>query len=209
MWSKPEIAGVVVCTTIDRTTLDDLRFTPLWTALDERCATVFVHPTTPCCTDGVTDFALALALDYLAETTLAVGRLVYSGLIGRYPHIRFIFSHLGGSVPFLYHRFDNYYRQFPECRERIDRPPSEIMRSLFFDTVTTHGPSLRCALDTFGPEQLMFGTDYPHVPGGLDIFVQTLRGARLGSEESDKVEWRNAAEALGLDVSSERNWSLT
>ena len=208
VWPRPEVAGVVLCTTIDRRTLDDPCFEPLWTALEERRATVFVHPTTPCCTDGLTDYALALALDYLAETTLAVGRIVYSGLALRFPSIRFIFSHLGGSVPFLFHRFDNYYRQFPECRARIDRPPSEIMRSLFFDTVTTHAPGLRCALDTFGPDQLMFGTDYPHVPGGLDIFIRTLRSAGLDVEASEKIEWRNAAQALGLDVTGEKSWSL-
>ncbi len=40
-------------------------------------------------------------------------------------------------------RYDNYYRQFPECRENIERPPSEIIGELYFDSVTMHGPALK------------------------------------------------------------------
>ena len=194
----PETAGIAVCTTIDRRTLDDPLFAPLWAELDRRETTVFVHPTTACCTDGTTDYALALGIDFLAETTLAVARLVYSGLLERHPGIRWIFSHVGGTVPFLIHRFDNYFRQFPECRANIDRPPSEILRAVYFDTVTTHAPALRCAVETFGPEQLVFGTDYPHVPGGLEVFVRTLEAAGLDDAGLDLVTHQTAADLLGM-----------
>lgn len=197
----PGVSGVAICTTVDRRTLDDPSFDPLWQALDARNATVFVHPTTACCTEGLREFALSLALDFLSETTLAIGRLVYSGLLLKYPNIRFIFCHLGGSVPFVYHRFDNYYRQFPDCRANIDRPPSEIMRSIFFDTVTTHVPALKCAYATFGGEQLLFGSDYPHVPGGLDVFVETLGATEMSHQDRSRIEWRNAAALLHLDPS--------
>lgn len=168
------MVGVMVCTTIDRRTLDDGLFGPLWEELDRRSAAVLVHPTTPCCTEGVRDFALSLALDFLAETTNAIGRLVYSGVFERYRRIRWIFSHLGGTTPFVVHRFDNYARQFPEARANITEPPSEYLRRLSFDTVSTHAEAMRCAFATFDPGQFVFGTDYPHVPGGLQIFVDTL-----------------------------------
>lgn len=206
-FADPETAGVALCTTIDRRTLDDSAFEPLWAELGRREATVFVHPTTACCTAGITDYALALGIDFLAETTLAVARLVYSGLFERHPGIRWIFAHLGGSVPFLLHRFDNYFRQFPECREKIDRPPSEILRSVYFDTVTTHPPALRCALETFGAGQLVFGTDYPHVPGGLDVFVRTLEAGGLGGGDLELVANRTAAQLLGVPVPSEGSHS--
>lgn len=200
------VVGLVVCTTIDRRTLDDPLFTPLWADLDEAGAVVFVHPTTGCCTEGVREFAMSLALDFLAETTNAIGRLVYSGTFERFPGIKWIFSHLGGTTPFLMHRFDNYFGQFPECRANIDRPPSEILRSVHFDTVTTNIPALRCALDTFAPDQLLFGTDYPHVPGGLQVFVDTLDRAAgdagLDGGARSLVESGNATRLLGLDRSA-------
>ena len=192
------MVGVMVCTTIDRRTLDDGLFGPLWEELDRRSAAVFVHPTTPCCTEGVRDFALSLALDFLAETTNAIGRLVYSGVFERYRRIRWIFSHLGGTTPFVVHRFDNYARQFPEARANITEPPSEYLRRLSFDTVSTHAEAMRCAFATFDPGQFVFGTDYPHVPGGLQIFVDTLRAAGLSPSDQARVAHQIAAALLDI-----------
>jgi predicted TIM-barrel fold metal-dependent hydrolase len=192
------VVGVILCTTIDRRPLDDPVFAPLLEELSRREAVVFVHPTTGCCTEGVREYALALALDFLAETTNCLGRLVYSGTIDRYPGIRWIFTHLGGTTPFVIHRFDNYATQFPECGSKIERKPSEILRAVTFDTVTTHVPALKCALSTFGPERFVFGTDYPHVPGGLQAFVQTLDAAGLNDSERAAIGRETARSLLRL-----------
>jgi len=195
---RPRVVGVMLCTTVDRRTLDDAHFAPLWEELSRRRAVVFVHPTTGCSTEGLREFALSLALDFLAETTNAIGRLTYSGTFERYPDIRWIFSHLGGTVPFVHHRFDNYAGQFPECRRHTTRRPSEQLRDLFFDTVSTHPAAMRCAFETFDISQFLFGTDYPHVPGGLRAFVETLEAAGLPAEDLARVSRHNAAELLGI-----------
>ena len=195
---RPGVVGVMLCTTVDRRTLDDAHLAPLWEELSRRRAVVFVHPTTACCTEGLRDFALSLALDFLAETTNAIGRLIYSGTFERHPGIRWVFSHLGGTVPFVYHRFDNYARQFPEVRRHITRKPSEQLRELFFDTATTHAAAMRCAFETFAVSQFVFGTDYPHVPGGMRVFVDTLEAAGLPTEDLARVGRRNAAALLGI-----------
>jgi aminocarboxymuconate-semialdehyde decarboxylase len=192
------VVGVILCTTIDRRPLDDPAFAPLFEELSRREAVVFVHPTTGCCTEGVREYALALALDFLAETTNCLGRLVYSGTLERYPGIRWIFTHLGGSTPFVIHRFDNYATQFPECGSKIERKPSEILRGVTFDTVSTHAPALQCALSTFGPERFVFGTDYPHVPGGLQAFVDTLDAVSLTDEQRAAIGRGTAAALLRL-----------
>jgi aminocarboxymuconate-semialdehyde decarboxylase len=193
----PGIVGVVVCSTIDKHTLDEERFAPLWEELSRRETTVFVHPTVACCTDGLREYALSLALDFLSETTNAIGRLVYSGTVSRYPGIRWIFTHLGGTAPFLYLRYDNYYKQFPECREHIDRPPSEIMKALYYDTCTMHIPALRCAIDSVGVDRLVFGSDYPHVPGGIQRFVDILNAVGLTNDELERIGSTTAAGLIG------------
>ncbi len=193
-----EVVGVILCTTIDRATLDDSRFEPLLAELSRRKCVVFVHASTPCCTDGVREYAMALALDYMAEVTNAIGRLVYSGTFTRHPGIRWVFSHVGGTAPYIIHRFDNYHQQFPECRAKEPRLPSEVLKSVFFDTVTTHAPALRCALDTFSAAQFVFGTDYPHVPGGMSRFVETLESAVASDSELQRIGWQNGAELINL-----------
>jgi aminocarboxymuconate-semialdehyde decarboxylase len=170
----------------------------LWEELSRRRTVVFVHPTTGCCTEGTREFALSLALGFLAETTIAIGRLVYSGTFERHAGIRWIFSHLGGTTPFLVHRFDNYAVQFPEARQHITKRPSEYLSELTFDTVSTHPEALRCAFATFGPQRFVFGTDYPHVPGDLRVFVEVLRASGLDPEQAALVGHRNARTLLGV-----------
>jgi predicted TIM-barrel fold metal-dependent hydrolase len=195
----PHVAGVVVCSNIDRINLDDERFSPLWEELSRRGTTVFCHPTVACCTEGLREYAMSLAMGFMADTMFAVGRLAYAGTFERFQGIRWIFTHLGGTIPFVLPRYDNYYRQFPECREHIDRPPSEIMRELYYDTVTMHAPALKCALETLGPEQLVFGSDYPHVPGGIDRFVTVLNSVGLSEEEMEMIGRRTAMELIGVE----------
>jgi predicted TIM-barrel fold metal-dependent hydrolase len=194
----PRVAGVFACTSIDGMPLDDDRLRPLWHVLSEREAPILVHPTVAPCPQGTEDFALSLALGFMGETTNCVGRLAYSGTFERHPGIRWVFTHLGGSIPFVYHRFDNYYHQFPQCREHVGRPPSEFLRRLHFDTVTTHLPALKCTLATFDASQLLFGTDYPHVPGGLEPFTDVIRRAELPVREHEGVMGGNAHRVFNL-----------
>jgi predicted TIM-barrel fold metal-dependent hydrolase len=196
--SRPDVVGVALCTNIDGRPLDDESFAPLWEELSRRQTTVFVHGTVPCSTDCIRDYALALAMGFMTDPLIAIGRLVYSGTIDRYPDINWIFTHLGGTLPFVVPRYDNYYRQFPECREKIERPPSEIIGGLYFDSVTMHPPALRCALETFGADQIVFGSDYPHVPGGIDRFVDVLNSVGMSEEELSTVGRRTAARLVGM-----------
>lgn len=203
MEGQDQVVGVFLCSTVDGRTLDDIHFAPLYEALAASQTMVLVHPGVACCTEGLRDYALALSLDYMAENTNAIARLTYSGTFERHQGIKWVFSHLGGTTPFLMHRFDNYFNQFPECREHIDRPPSEILRQIYFDTVTTHAPALRCALETLSPAQLVFGTDYPHVPGGLKVFVDVVTEAIHDMATRQLVGSGTARGLMGLAVPSE------
>jgi predicted TIM-barrel fold metal-dependent hydrolase len=198
----PNVVGIVVCTNIDGHTLDEEMFSPLWEELARRGTTVFVHGTVPCCTDGLREYAMALAMGFMADPLFAVGRLVYSGTVDRYPGINWVFTHLGGAVPFVLPRYDNYFKQFPECRDKIDRPPSEIARELYFDTCSMHPPALRCAVDTLGSDRLVFGSDYPHVPGGIDRFVTVLNSVGLAEAELDAIGRETAAGLIGMPVTT-------
>jgi aminocarboxymuconate-semialdehyde decarboxylase len=195
----PNVVGVTLCSNIDGHPLDEDLFVPIWEELSRQGTTVFVHSTVPGCADGLRDYAMALAMGFMADPLIAIGRLIYSGTIDRFNGINWVFSHLGGALPFVLPRYDNYYAQFPECSEKIDRPPSEVVRDLYFDTVTMHGPALQCTLDTLDLAQLVFGTDYPHVPGGIDRFVTVLRSVGLTEDDLQLVGRQTAARLIGLD----------
>ena len=180
------MSGVMILTNVDGVPLDDPRFEPFWQAADDRGLLVYVHPTVPDAAH-LDDYALAIGVGFFADTNLAVARLAFSGVFERYPRIRWVFSHLGGTLPFMLPRLDNYYRQFPECREKAPRPPTEYIRELTFDTASTHRPAIRCAVDTLGLDRLVFGSDYPHVPGGVSPFIEALEETQATGPERDEL----------------------
>ena len=186
--------GVMLLTNIDGVPLDDARFEPFWEAANDRDLLIYVHPTVPDA-DHLSDYALAIGVGFLGDTNLVLARLAYSGVFERHPRIRWIFSHLGGTIPFMLPRLDNYYRQFPECRERAPRLPSEYIKGLLFDTATSHRPAVRCAVDTLGLGRLVFGSDYPHVPGGVEPFLHALDATGASAEEMVELT-RGRASAL-------------
>ncbi len=181
-----KLDGIMILTNIDGVPLDDLRFERFWEEAHERSLLVYVHPTVPEA-QHMSDYALAIGVGFLGDTNLAIARLTYSGIFERYPRIRWIFSHLGGTLPFMLPRLDNYHRQFPECREKAPRLPSEYIRGLVFDTASSHRPAIRCAVDTLGVDRLVFGSDYPHVPGGVDPFLSALDATGATGLDLEKI----------------------
>jgi len=69
------------------------------------------------------------------DTTLAVARMCFDGMFREFPDIRWIVAHLGGAVPYLMERMDNGWRDFSECRAKIDELPSAYLKRLYYDTV--------------------------------------------------------------------------
>lgn len=193
------MSGIMILTNIDGVPLDDPRFEPFWEAANQRGLLTYVHPTVPDA-EHLEDFALAIGVGFLADTNLALARLSYSGVFERYPRIRWVFSHLGGTLPFMLPRLDNYYRQFPECREKAPRPPTEYIRSLSFDTASSHRPAIRCAVDTLGLDRLVFGSDYPHVPGGVGPYIEALDEVATSDAEREHLFSGRARRLLAGDT---------
>jgi aminocarboxymuconate-semialdehyde decarboxylase len=165
--------GTMILSNIDGMPLDDERLEPFWEAANDLNLLVYVHPTVPDAPHHHT-YALAIAVGFMAETTLAIARLAYGGVFDRHPNIKWLFSHLGGTLPFVLPRLDSYWRQFEDCREHCPRPPSDYVGDLWFDTASKHGPAIQCAVDTLGWDRLVFGSDYPHIPGGTKPYLEAL-----------------------------------
>jgi aminocarboxymuconate-semialdehyde decarboxylase len=182
--------GAMILTNVNGVPLDGARYEPFWEAANDLELLVHVHPTVPDAAHHDT-YALAIAVGFFSETTLTIARLAYGGVFERYPRIRWVFSHLGGTLPFLLPRLDSYWRQFEDCREQCPKPPTEYAAGLMFDTASKHVPAIQCAVDTFGWNRLVFGSDYPHVPGGTQPYLDALDSFDLTpAERTELVETR-------------------
>jgi aminocarboxymuconate-semialdehyde decarboxylase len=115
------------------------------------------------------------------EDTIAAAQLIVAGIPSRYPALKIIVSHLGGGLPMLLQRMDN---QVGWAAPDMPEPPSVAARHLWYDTVG-HGylPALRCAVEAFGADRLVLGTDFPYETG--DTFRRAVNYVRdLDSDSS-------------------------
>jgi len=132
------------------------------------------------------------------DTTLTAAKLVFSGIVERYPRIEWILGHLGGAIPYLVERFDRGFYAFKECREHISKPPSEYLKEFYYDTVNFDTKALRLAIEFAGADHLVAGSDHPHQIGSLTKMKSSIEELDISDEEKAAIFGGNAAILLGL-----------
>lgn len=198
------VDGVAISTSIDGKWLGDPYFEPLWEELNRRKAVVYTHPYTPACCCGLVPEIPEYIIEYATDTTRTIGSLIWSGTTERFPDIKFIFSHGGGTMPFLIERFlaGTSAEIIPGIVTKGKSPPFvppqpsrgilHELRRMYYDTAQCSNPiALRALRDTVLPSQILFGSDYWYRTS-----VETIRGldsAQIFSEpELEMVKNGNA-----------------
>lgn len=157
--------GVTLMTSIlDRPPTDPV-FDPVWGALDARAAVVFFHPAGVAAGSAhIRDSSLTWNLGATVEDTVCATQLLFAGIPMRYPNVRIIIAHLGGALPMVLSRLDD--QPDPAFELDVLEPPSEMAKRLWYDTIS-HGnrAALKCAVDAFGADRLVLGTDVPFIGG--------------------------------------------
>jgi aminocarboxymuconate-semialdehyde decarboxylase len=190
--------GVLLFSHVNDRHLDDPAYLPLFELLEELGAPIFIHPTSPRALEGIEEYRLTAILGFLFDTTVAVSRLIFAGVLERHPKLTFVLGHLGGTVPYLVERMDRGFEAYRECREHISKPPSEYVRRMYIDTVNFQPHALRMGLEFMGPDRLVLGTDYPHEVGNVGRALEAVRGLGLDEGDESKILGGTAARLLGL-----------
>lgn len=165
------VRGVLVDSNIGGVSLADDRFDVVWAALQRADLPVLVHPY-----QGDVVGKERLGSHYLfnlignpVDSTIAIGDVVFGGLLDRYPGLRWGFVHGGGVAPYLLGRWDHGWHMREVTRERIPGAlPSELLRRCWFDTLTHSAPALEFLGRTVGWDRVVLGTDYPFDMGVTD-----------------------------------------
>jgi aminocarboxymuconate-semialdehyde decarboxylase len=190
--------GAMVFSNVNHVALADPRFEKLWKKANELNAVIYIHPTDPLGVDAMLDYWLMPLVGFLMDTTLAASKLVFSGVVERHPDIRWVLTHMGGAIPYLAERLDRGYRAFADCRANIARPPSEYLRTFYYDTVNFNPSAVRLALDFAGPDRILAGSDYPHQIGSIPLMISTLDQFDAPANVKEKIRHENAARLLRL-----------
>jgi len=198
--------------------LDEPEFESLFErAIVHHDVPIWMHPARGA---GMTDYASEKKSKYEIwwtfgwpyETSAAMARMVFSGFFDRWPQMRVITHHMGAMIPFFDGRIGPGLDQLG-CRtsdedyesllRSMAKRPIDYFRMFYADTALAGGQSgLRCGLDFFGSEQVVFATDCPFDPEGGPMFIRTIPeaidGLNLSQSEQEGIYFRNALRLLKM-----------
>jgi len=154
--------GVGMYTNYGDKWLGDQFLNPVWEELNRRKALVYTHPALAnCCRNLVKGIPPAM-IEYGTDTTRTIAEMVFSGTAARYPNVKVIFSHAGGTMPFLIERFD-FQAKAQDYREQLPHGVRHELRKFYYDTAQAFSPPAMWGLRKIVPmSQIVFGTDFPY-----------------------------------------------
>ena len=182
-----KLNGVILLSNIGGKPLTSPEYRPFFAEANRMKVCIFLHPMLPANTDSFRDYVLGPIVGFPFDTSLAVARMCYDGMFEDFPDIRWIIGHLGGAVPYLMERMDNGYRDFADCRAKIDKLPSYYLKKLYYDTVSFSPQTLTMVRNMVGADHMVMGSDYPHLLGSIDRAVSSIEDLEISGEDKKQI----------------------
>jgi aminocarboxymuconate-semialdehyde decarboxylase len=173
--------------------IDADRLEPFYARVEELGIPLLLHPTDavfPGMLEGYGG-ALHLSLGRVIEVSVAAMRLVFSGIMERHPKLNVVMSHTGGALPYQSGRMDKNGKG-----ARLPNPPSTYIRRMYTDTVSPHSLGIKFAVDYYGLDHVMYGSDYPcWTPAEA---IRLFREIGLSDSDQQRIFNDNARKLFGL-----------
>jgi predicted TIM-barrel fold metal-dependent hydrolase len=198
--------GLLINTSWHGRFIDTEEAFPFWEWAEHRQVPLFIHP--PRVPIGHDQQMGQYKLDELVgrpfDTAMALARMILSGLLDRFPRLKIAVAHMGGGLLPVMGRLDFGWRLgcdgMPEAAQiRCERRPSEYLRLLHVDTMGFWAPHVREAVEVFGADRVMLGTDYGPVPIDPREHIEIVTGLAVTEDDQQKILWRNAARFFDLN----------
>lgn len=211
--------GIQVCTNVAGRPLDEEEFFPVFDRITKHHdMPVWMHPARPATrTDYVSEpkskYEIWQVLGWPFETSVAMSRIVFSGMFDRLPTLRIITHHCGGMLPYFAGRAETLWAQlgsrtadedYSSILKRMSKTPIEYFKMFYGDTVLGGSASaLRCGLDFFGADHVVFASDCPFDPEGGPMFIRegmrSVEDLNLSEDDKRKIYFGNALKLLKMN----------
>jgi uncharacterized protein len=210
--------GVQIYTNVNGHPLDQPRFDPFWAKMAELDKVIWVHPSRSAAfpdyvTEDKSRYEIWWVFGWPYETSAFMSRVVFSGVFERHPNLKILTHHAGAMVPFFEGRVGPGWDQLgartpPDRREEIEGPelskrPIDYFRMFYADTaVFGAAPALRCALEFFGIDHVLFASDSPFDPekgpGYIRSTIENIESLGLSDSERAQLYEGNARTVIGV-----------
>jgi len=183
--------GIALLTSYGDKWLGDPAFTPVLEELNRRRAVVYTHPTTAnCCGNLIPDVPESI-IEWGTDTTRTIASLVFSGAAARFRDVQMIFSHGGGTLPFLTERFIRLPLINKNVAARVPNGVEAELKRFYYDTAQAAHPYALASLTKLIPvSQIVFGTDFPYRTA-ID-HVKGLADYGFGASDLQAIDRDNA-----------------
>ena len=191
------LRGGLLFSNINGRSLGDAGFHELYAAAVSLDVPLFLHPTSPPSIEPFQQYRLVPIAGFPFDTTLAAIHLVLSGTLAAFPDLKIVLGNLGGTVPFLAGRVDQGYISYPEAREQLDRPPSEYLKNMYYETAgMPSAGAVRLAIDFAGADRVLFGSDFPQQIADVGLGLRIIDETGLPEADRQRIAGLNAAGLL-------------
>ena len=174
--------------------LGDAAFAPVFAELNRRKAVIYTHPRkADCCANLLPEISEAI-IEYGTDTTRTIASLVFSGTAACCPDISFLFSHAGGTMPFLIGRFIGL-AQSPQFAPRLPKGVLHELQRFYYDLAQAANPGATASLmKLVNISQVLFGTDFPYATAAAHL--EGLGHCGFSAEDMRAIHYDNAARLL-------------
>lgn len=193
-----DLKGGTLFSHVNGVPLDDERFFPLYEKAIELDVPLWMHPTVPQTAGAMGAFNIVVVAGFLHETTVAVCRLVYAGVLQRYPALKLVLSQMGGTVPFIAERIERAYHVYEVSRAKLSEPPMAQLKRFYLDTTPHSANAIHIAAQFAGVDKILLGSDFPHEIGDLPGAIDTIRKLPIPDADQQKILGDNARRLLKL-----------
>jgi aminocarboxymuconate-semialdehyde decarboxylase len=186
------LRGVSISTTVDGRELDDPAHEPVWAAIEDLGVFAFIHPWGCSLGPRLADHYLGNTVGQPVETTVALSRLIFTGVLDRHPRLRLCAAHGGGYLPSCVGRADHAWQHRPDARG-CAQPPSAYLRRMWFDSLVYTPQGLEHLART---GRVVLGTDYPFDMGVTDPLARLAAAGGLAEADRAAIRGGNAISLL-------------
>ncbi len=196
--AKLGFKGVQILTNIDGKEVSDPVAAPFWKKAEELGLLVVIHPNGFTHGERFKRFYFNNVIGNPLETTIALHYLIFDRVLDRHPKLKILAVHGGGYLGAYYGRIDHVWGARSDAHADLPKHPTSYLKQVYFDTVVFSTGQLEALVNTFGPDHIVMGTDYPFDMAEYDPVGHVASIAAFDSDTVGKIVGGNTKRILGL-----------
>jgi aminocarboxymuconate-semialdehyde decarboxylase len=191
-----KMPGIEIGSNINQLNLSDKKFDPFWEAAQDLNCSIFIHPWEMMGENEMMKYWLPWLVGMPAETARAICSLIFGGVMGKYPNLKFAFAHGGGSFPATVGRVEHGWKVRPDLCA-VDNPinPRDYLGKFWVDSLVHDEVSFDVLLKTVGADKICVGSDYPF-PLGEQRPGELVESMDMSVQTKQKIMFENAMDWL-------------